>query len=520
MNSIKAVALLTVCLSLAVVGLIPSEPTHSAPPGAFAAADSLPSDAWQIAFAPDNEGSPNQTMADYYKFAWQSFIALNWPALAGGRGAPDTAKKIGDKGADGQLLPVVWDTYKSPSELFLPNAQPPGQWNDPPPPPPAYCKDLQPGDMVLSMAAKDEPGILSDVNQAGMPQAAKRKLRGPVVDQSLNYLRYEIRLDQSEFQYFVDNKYYNQSVQKAAVRESKKFNPVKTGTPPYFIFPPKGNEPWVQSLPAYARQGSIELKAAWRILDPAKDIVERYYHVPAYVADPAAQTCRQVTVGLVGLHILRLTPKTGATWIWATFEHVDNVDVAAGAPKRPDGTPLTPSLNPGPGGNPKPPYTGGYFGTEPAPVLPTQPLPKPTAPNNISRLTPIPSDVQAVNNQYQSMLGGTVWQYYHLVGTLNPYVTGATDPRKYLVPHHSYPDSANPAYINSRDLANTSMEAYVQPISCVVCHAYAVPWGATFICDPNGCKDVTNFQAFTFLLKYAQAPQAPRAMRTRARRTR
>ncbi|MDQ3742868.1 MAG: hypothetical protein M3444_00510 [Acidobacteriota bacterium] len=509
MHSLKAFALLTVCVGLAAVGLIPSEPTRGASTKAAPAAPSIPPDAWQIPFAPDNEGSPDQTEGDYYKFAWQSFIALNWPALSGRRGAPDTTKKIGDKGADGQLLPVVWDTFKGPSELFLPNAQTPGPWDSPPPAPPAYCTGLHPGEMVLSMAAKDEPGVLSDVNQAGFPQSAKMKLRGPVVDQSLNYVRYDIRLDRSEFQYFVDNKYYDQSVQKTAVRNTKQ------GKQPAFLFPPKGNEPWIQNLPPYARQGSIELKSAWRILDPRKDVVERYYHIPAYVADPAAKTCREVTVGLIGLHILRLTPKTGATWVWATFEQVDNVEVSAGVLPGPGGTPLAPSLNPGPNGKPKPPYFGGYYGKEPPPVLPNQPLPKPTAPNDISRLTPMSGDVQAVNRQYQSMLGGTVWQYYELVGSLNPYVKGAAGPQKYVVPHHSYPDSADPAYINTRDLANTSMEAYVQPTSCIVCHAYAVPWGATFICDPKGCSDVSKFQAFTFLLKYAQPPQAPpRAKRT------
>jgi hypothetical protein len=45
------------------------------------------------------------------------------------------------------------------------------------------------------------------------------------------------------------------------------------------------------------------------------------------------------------------------------------------------------------------------------------------------------------------------------------------------------------------------MEAYVQSTNCIICHAYALPFGAFF-----NARDTTKFQSFTFLLKYANAP--------------
>jgi hypothetical protein len=515
MRVIKRAVLFMVCVSLTVGALMPSKAIRGASPEAVAY--DLPANSWQIPFAPKNDGMPDQqTMNDFYEFAWQSFIALNWPTLDGGeRGQPDPAKMIGAT-QDGQLLPVVWSSYKLPSEVFLANAAPPAGWNDPPPPPPSYCKNVPAGAKVISMAAKDQPGVIGDVNQAGFPQSTKLKIRGPVADQMLNYVRYEIRFNRSEFEYFNINQYYDRNKQIAAVQNTQQNsqtpppNPLKT---PTYQFPPKGKESYVEKLPPYDQQGTIELKAAWRILDPKKDVVDRYYHIPAYI-DNGGGNCKLQTVGLVGLHILRLTPGTGPTWIWATFEQVDNVEVGANAPRRPDGSALTPSLNPGPGGSPPPPYfPGGYFGDEPQPIPHSGPIPKPTAPNNISRLTDIPDDARAVNQKYQSMLSNTVWKNYELVGNLGPYVAGSSTPKpKFFVPNGTPPGSTDqPVYINSRDLANTTMEAYVQPTSCIICHAYAVPWGV-FYSRP---KDMNTFQSFTFLLRYANQPKTRSAVRSR-----
>jgi hypothetical protein len=52
----------------------------------------------------------------------------------------------------------------------------------------------------------------------------------------------------------------------------------------------------------------------------------RFFTRVAWVLDPfdPTQTCKQVTVGLVGLHIVQKTASR-PQWIWSTFEQIDNV---------------------------------------------------------------------------------------------------------------------------------------------------------------------------------------------------
>ena len=87
--------------------------------------------------------------------------------------------------------------------------------------------------------------------------------------------------------------------------------------------------------------GSIEIKAAWRIIDRAKgDDSSRYYTQNALLAVPGDLVrggkpfCSPVTVGLVGMHILQRNPVDANNpellpqWMWATFEHSDNAPLA------------------------------------------------------------------------------------------------------------------------------------------------------------------------------------------------
>src|SRR5262249_6587839 len=56
--------------------------------------------------------------------SWQTFLALNWPAVEGKRGLPDNDKKLGDKAAA-----VVWESWKSAHELFQEGGKPPTEWD-------------------------------------------------------------------------------------------------------------------------------------------------------------------------------------------------------------------------------------------------------------------------------------------------------------------------------------------------------------------------------------------------------
>ena len=78
------------------------------------------------------------------------------------------------------------------------------------------------------------------------------------------------------------------------------------------------------------RVGSIEVKAAWRILQPASgDDTTRFYHRPAVIYVPAENSpnnqafCVNAMVGLVGMHIIHKTRDFPA-WVWTTFEQIDD----------------------------------------------------------------------------------------------------------------------------------------------------------------------------------------------------
>jgi hypothetical protein len=89
------------------------------------------------------------------------------------------------------------------------------------------------------------------------------------------------------------------------------------------------------------KNGSIEIKASWRIINPAAgDDPSRYYTQKAFLAvsgdlvQSGRSFCSTVTLGLVGMHIIQRNQantqsnKLLPQWIWATFEHVDNAPMA------------------------------------------------------------------------------------------------------------------------------------------------------------------------------------------------
>jgi hypothetical protein len=154
--------------------------------------------------------------------------------------------------------------------------------------------------MVFAMISK-----FGNVNQAS---------GSPLIEQAGWYVTYDIRLDQAEYTYLQQNGYYDGATQQSVESNSGQLLPIpRTGQEPMF------NPP----LPALARYGALEVKTAWRVLDPQKDqaIIPRYFTQWGYFLQQDGTTCQGPTLfGLIGLHILRLTPTTPATWVWATFE--------------------------------------------------------------------------------------------------------------------------------------------------------------------------------------------------------
>jgi len=454
----------------------------------------LPPNSWVVPVNVTNSNSPSQT--DWLNFAWQSFVAVNWPALAPtstDMAQPDTSKAPGATAPNGAAIPTVWLLYRDLATTMLQGAANPGAWQSGMTPPPSGCPANS-----LPVAPGFQPMILDMVSKfSKFPSEIQQATNNPLVDQQGWYVTFDVRLDQSEYTYIQQNGYYNAQNQINAVQGSGLAKFPKTGQESYF------NPP----LPAYAQYGALEVKAAWRVLVPGVDIPGRYFTQAGYFLQPDGVTCvGPFTFGLIGLHILRLTETTGGTWFWSTFEQVDNVTVPSGI-NRPNGTPLTPSLaQPNtPNGN----CTSSYNIAPPA-VTGNVPFDGQNAPVNVCQVNyPIPSNVQQVNQTWQTQLQGTPFAYYQLNNTINP----APSPSPQSTPGFSYfPPINDPNNtVQTNTLANTSMETYFQEPGqdCLSCHGYGQPDGA-----PQPLTG-TN-QVFTFLLSNADtAPGAAAAVRAK-----
>ena len=438
-------------------------------PTATVVTPAIPDGAWM---APTDVYS--STQPNYLELGWQSFIAFNWPAVTGAKtypGQPDKSMNITNPAA--AKLPTVWLTWMMPAQVFLDRAKNPGTWETPAVSLPVK-KDPTTGKMLpviggLNKPAAREPDYDPDFDQASS--------NSPLIDQQDKYVVYDVRMNESEFTYLSLTEYYN---------AQKQINDVKAGG--FKPFPKTGKDLPSPAMPTtlndWAQFGATEIKASWRILVDGKDDFSRYYTMRAYVALPDGTTGGPYTLGLVGFHILRLTPSTGSTWFWATFEQVDNLD----AP-----TDHTASFN---NGSTADCQKEGYS-YQPTPIYYATPLPQ-NLPVNVCRVTPIPATVAALNASYQKKLTGTLWQYYQMVNTLNPMPGGPcalTDP------------PLSGAAMNTCDMVNVTIETYTQVnTQCNSCHQFGFPKGVLELTPQP--PDLGKLQIFTFLLGHAQDPNS------------
>jgi hypothetical protein len=427
--------------------------------------------------------------ADANCFAWQEFIALNWAASPTQRGQPDPNVPPSQFGAPNQMGATVWETYKEADQVFLADARDPGNWNYATPAAPGTVKVLGGPQAKLS----PEPNLdLSDIGQAsqGSPWlTAQNKL--PTL--------YERLMNEDEYNYIRQNKLYDATVQQTFV--------VSPG-----ITLPDGTT----ASKAYGTTGSIELKAAWLELPNPADW-PRFKVAKAVVTYPG-QAPKNVVVGLTGLHIIHKTA-LGQQFIWATFEHRQNA---------PDATQVANKTF-------KPPYT--YFNPSCDPATdyykctanadPTQykgsQTPNPlSAPIQAVRTTPIPSrpnnDVVGLNEYVWSQVIATqspqsVFLNYQLVNTLwsnqnTPIQAGARTP---LIAAQLSPGPSQ------EPVANTTMETYVQNLTCLTCHASAPiatvnPPKATKVFNPATAGSPATAQNpyasdYSFLFQTAKQPK-------------
>jgi hypothetical protein len=300
----------------------------------------------------------------------------------------------------------------------------------------------------------------ADFNQASFTPG---KFLPPLIAQNRTYTRYEVRINEAEFDSIVDHGWFSRNLLPTA------------------------------DAPGHFNVGSVAVKAAWRVLTDADTpaIRGRYYVVSdAQVVDVAKSVgagkiiCSRRDVALVGLHIAIKT-QYRPQWIWSTFEHVDNVPpVGVGDAREPDAKDANAPYSYNDPAKQQstiaPPLDSALVqpvGTDNPPLADPEPM-------QVIRKHPINPETMAMNRAYWALpeIRGTVWAHYMLVATQWPTVTQPPvpdndgryfpglriDPNTPAEPYQTAGEAGDP----NQNLANITMEAYSQdaPSNCMACH--------------------------------------------------
>lgn len=239
----------------------------------------------QAADSPWKEPQDTLTaLLDPDHYAWQLFVALNWPAILEQK-APDPNKVLG---ADG---PVVWETWRNareraPDTVFRLDGGDPGPWLT--------------GTSPIVAREESQFDRIPIKQQIFFSMRRRETQRGPApaFDEAVGGGN-EVRMNQTTYDFIRENTLYNVEGQVA------QFNAGKSN----LNFPPNAKE----------------VKAQWRKIKATDK--PRYHWAEVTKADGSKEIW-----GLTGLHVLT---KDLPNWFWATFEHIDNKQegpVEGGAP--------------------------------------------------------------------------------------------------------------------------------------------------------------------------------------------
>lgn len=312
--------------------------TPAAAPGPIVVSSTVPQE-----LNPAGGGAPTASLAQAAAFAWQEFIALNWPAVAqtgkpGQRDTPDPKCRFGDPECAG---PLVWETFRGKVEIF------PGQGT-----PPGYPGAQ--GDPSLGYDALPVYTYASAIPACATPSTSAAWINLDETDQitldsmyagaapvkaannsSPQLIRFLAKANRAEYVYVATNKWWTSLT--PAVRAA-----TKTYLETNQKSPPAGSSQYV-SLPL----NTIETKAGWRVLNAAEQKSGRFHtaRVRYYETKNDAPCYHEDTWGLVALHIIQKTA-SAPYFIYATFEQADNILTAAGTPvEDEDGAIRTPLPN-------------------------------------------------------------------------------------------------------------------------------------------------------------------------------
>ncbi len=348
-------------------------------------------------------------------FSWNLFLALNWPADSSTCTA-DTGKSILDvtSAYDGEL---VWQTFSTDAEVFVGSGKPV-----------AWCDGAARAD--LQHVGKSNPVASAAIRLSNyFGNNISEAVGGVLTDQNGRFVRYELLVNETEYDYIVNNNLWNHAGQKGATVD----------------FP----------------TASVEIKAAWKVLSESEIDGGTFYTRMATVYNDAkgnpSPGKNPVTVGLVGLHMVFKDP--ALKHLWASFEHVSNAPATGTTDMAESYSFYNPDCSTDcvqNKQNASTPYT--ELDTSGNPI---------NAPTQVVRTQPLDKNdpgIADLNTYYRNLLAGSVFENYELIGT--QWSTGGAP-------------AGTPA-----TLANTTLETYIQahsplvqkgtPVSsCIGCHKFA-----------------------------------------------
>jgi len=304
-------------------------------------------------------GAANANLRQAAVFAWQEFIALNWPAMSGTRDTPDNREFFGDPNFDG---PLVWHTYRHKVEIYPGSGNPPGFVNNPfldfgyNSVPPQYVYSDGEIDPCEGQPPVASPAWINidEISQIGLDQMfAARAPDESNVNSDPELVRFLAKANKEQYVYVVDpvlslwnhtsspsdEPYWDMVDNFTAVADGNGDPSTLPG--PVIDFP----------------DGMVEVKGGFRELSDGEKNSGRWYTttVRYYQQDEEKpdKTCfREATWGFTSMHIIHKTP-SAPYFIFTTIEQADNLQTQGGQPvedddgnviNQPPGTGTTPEL--------------------------------------------------------------------------------------------------------------------------------------------------------------------------------
>jgi hypothetical protein len=359
---------------------------------------------------------PSASIQDLAIFAWREFIALNWvamdPATTGVRGRPNVNLGVNagflsiKPDQNGSFPLLVWHTYRHKNELFpyYHTAQTDSVFDSSMP---TYNYQYPPK-LAVASANFHIFNNLDETSEIGLCQ---------MFAHNTTRIAYEAKVSRAIFDYANRNNLTKHDVngnypalteaQQKTIKNLAQYGGM-CSTDSSIVSLPCGDA----AVAGDDGEGAIEIKAAWRQLNPTEAASGRFFTQTILFykgeqgsqSEPGNQTYNNAVYGLVALHIIHKT-KSFPAFVFASWEQIDDYDDAANQ--------NTEALQ----------FNNlGYPGSS---IYPNNPPP----PNiSVMRNHPLHSRIPTVNDAvheaFTKIDPNTVWQYYKLIGVQATPVSG------------------------------------------------------------------------------------------------